>query len=366
MRARLVLLALVLAAGPGGECRWSFKSGDRRRPNNNNDPLQQLSLGARPESVAAAEGGGALAFTVAGMGEVRWLDLRTGRRWTLLRDLVCPRLLRDSGSGFLVSQWVEAGPILHRYDAATGASAVMTSFESDADTTEWWCLNGIQPGVSLGVRWDGVRILLWLRGRELACVPLLFCAEGILFEEGWPAPLAWDAAGDLFWVEKQIQDMGFRTENSLKQFKEMRTVFLIMKFTLGAIGTVALVVAGLGIINTMLMAVLERYREIGTYKALGASDGDIRLLFLAEAGLVGLLGGVGGLALGRGVALLIEIGFNAFARSNGIEDQVVAFSFPLPLLGGAMLFAVVVSLVSGVYPAARAARVDPIRALRAE
>ena len=172
--------------------------------------------------------------------------------------------------------------------------------------------------------------------------------------------------GDLFVVEKRIQEMGFQVDNALKQFEDLRKAFLIMKFALAAIGSVALVVAGLGIINTMLMAVLERYREIGTYKALGASDGDVRVLFLAEAGLVGLLGGAGGLLLGRAVCWLIDVAFTHFAKGSGIEDRVVAFAFPPWLLGGAVLFAVLVSLVSGVYPAARAARVDPIRALRSE
>jgi putative ABC transport system permease protein len=129
---------------------------------------------------------------------------------------------------------------------------------------------------------------------------------------------------------------------------------------------VALVVAALGIINTLLMAVLERYREIGAYKALGASDGDIRLLFLAEAGLVGLLGGLGGLVLGRVVSLGLEVVVNAVARDHGIEGPVMVFAFPWPLLGGAVLFAVVVSVLAGVYPAGRAARIDPIRALRGE
>jgi putative ABC transport system permease protein len=171
---------------------------------------------------------------------------------------------------------------------------------------------------------------------------------------------------DLFTVEERLRGMGFHTQTLLGQLKEIRSAFLLVDCTLGAVGGVALVVAALGIINTLLMAVLERYREIGAYKALGASDGDIRLLFLAEAGLVGLLGGAGGLLLGRVVSLVLEIVVNAVARNQGIEEAVMVFAFPWQLLGGAMLFAVVVSVLAGIYPASRAARIDPIRALRGE
>jgi putative ABC transport system permease protein len=171
--------------------------------------------------------------------------------------------------------------------------------------------------------------------------------------------------GDLFEVEERIRGMGFLPHNNLKSIDQMREFFILMDLVWGAVGAVALLVAGLGIINTMLMAVLERYREIGAYKALGASDGDIRLMFLAEAGLVGVLGGLFGLVLGRVVSWLCEIGFNAFARSKGIEEPM-ASHFPLWLLLSALAFAVLVSLISGVYPASRAARVDPIRALRSE
>jgi putative ABC transport system permease protein len=171
---------------------------------------------------------------------------------------------------------------------------------------------------------------------------------------------------DLFVVEKQIRDMGFQTQTLLAQIKQIRQAFLIMDLVLSAVGTVALVVAGLGIINTLLMAVLERYQEIGTYKALGASDGDVRVIFLAEAGLVGLAGGLGGLALGRVVAWIIEVVVNSIAHNRGIDEPVMAFAFPFYLLAGAVLFALAVSLVSGVYPAMRAARVDPIQALRGE
>jgi putative ABC transport system permease protein len=171
---------------------------------------------------------------------------------------------------------------------------------------------------------------------------------------------------DLFAVEERIQTMGLATQTFLGRLKDMRTAFVLMDLVLTAVGTVALVVAGLGIINTQLMAVLERYREIGTYKALGASDGDVRVLFLAEAALVGVLGSLGGLLLAWVVSWAIELIVNAAARRQGIEESIMAFEFPAHLLGGAVLFAVVVSLLSGVYPAWRAARIDPIRALRSE
>lgn len=172
--------------------------------------------------------------------------------------------------------------------------------------------------------------------------------------------------GQVVDAAEAIRELGLDTRTWLDELKEIRTAFLIMDAVLAAVGTVALVVAGLGIINTLLMAVLERKREIGVYKALGASDGDVRLLFLAEAGLVGFLGGIGGLLLGWVVSWMIEIGVNEWAESQGIDEILIVFSFPFWLLASAVLFAMAMSVVSGVYPASRAARVDPIQALRGE
>ncbi len=167
-------------------------------------------------------------------------------------------------------------------------------------------------------------------------------------------------------IEKAIETMGFEARSLVTQMDRLRTFFLVIHVLLAAVGTVALVVAGLGIVNTLLMAVLERTREIGTYKAIGASDGDIRLLFLAEAAVVGVLGGIGGIVLGRLVAAAIGSGVEVFARSRGIDRAIELFSFPLWLVAGALAFAVLASLLSGVYPASRAAKLDPIRALRGE
>jgi len=167
-------------------------------------------------------------------------------------------------------------------------------------------------------------------------------------------------------VEAAIRKMGFTTRTVLSQYEEMRMFFVFMEVLLASVGTVALVVAALGIVNTLLMSVMERYQEIGIYKALGASDGDLVVLFLTEAGIIGLAGGLGGLALGRGVSWLLEIGVNYYARAQGVTAHLALFGFPGWLLAVAVVFAIVVSVLAGVYPAWRAARIDPIRVLRRE
>ena len=171
---------------------------------------------------------------------------------------------------------------------------------------------------------------------------------------------------DLAPVEKAIEQMGFKTRTLLSQLEKMRAFFVFMDVLLAALGTVALVVAGLGIVNTLLMSVLERYQEIGISKAIGASDGDVAVLFLTEAGVIGLIGGLAGLVLGWVVAWALEIAINVYAQSQEVTAHLNVFAFPLWLLVSAVLFSVAVSVAAGLFPAIRAARIDPIRALRGE
>jgi putative ABC transport system permease protein len=164
-------------------------------------------------------------------------------------------------------------------------------------------------------------------------------------------------------VKKDVTAMGFGTFALLDQFREIQKAFLIMDMVLAAVGMIAIIVASLGIINTMVMSILERYSEIGIMKAVGAGDRDIRKIFFFESSAIGFLGGVFGLALGWAVSGIINQIVNYFLAKQGVPF-IQYFSFPAWLCLGAIGFSVVVSLAAGIYPAMRAARVDPVRALR--
>jgi putative ABC transport system permease protein len=158
-------------------------------------------------------------------------------------------------------------------------------------------------------------------------------------------------------------EMGLPVFSISDQLAEIRRGFLIVDSVLAAVGTVALFVAALGIVNTMVMSILERTREIGIMKAIGAGDGEIRAIFFAEAATIGAVGGVCGLVLGWLVTRLANVVVNARLLPAG-EEPVNLFYFPLWLILGAVAFSILVSLVAGLYPAGRAARVDPVKALR--
>jgi putative ABC transport system permease protein len=139
--------------------------------------------------------------------------------------------------------------------------------------------------------------------------------------------------------------------------------FIILDIMLSLIGSIALVVSSLGIVNTMVMSILERTREIGIMKAVGGSDADVRNIFLVEASSIGILGGLVGVAIGWTVGRIINFAANWYIKSQG-GDPGNLFSLPLWLVAGSIGFAIVVSLIAGSYPARRAARLDPIQALR--
>jgi putative ABC transport system permease protein len=166
-------------------------------------------------------------------------------------------------------------------------------------------------------------------------------------------------------VEDAIKKMGFTTFSLLDASQSLRSVFRVLDLFLLIFGSLALAVASIGIVNTLVMAILERRREIGIMKAIGASDGDVKKLFFAEAGAMGILGGVAGVALGWAIGRIINFGTNIYLRRESIAPDNF-WSVPWWLVALAIAFSFLVSLVSGLYPAGRAAKLDPVQALRYE
>ena len=166
-------------------------------------------------------------------------------------------------------------------------------------------------------------------------------------------------------VSRQVEQMGLSTFSISEQLKEMRTVFVVMSGFLGAIGGVALFVGCLGIVNVMLISVFERTRDIGVMKSVGAREKDVLNLFVLEAGLVGVVGGILGVVLGLGVAELTNRLMFALAI-KGQMPYTQLYRIPVWLAAGAIALAIAVSVLAGLYPARRAARLDPVAALRYE
>jgi putative ABC transport system permease protein len=166
-------------------------------------------------------------------------------------------------------------------------------------------------------------------------------------------------------IRDSISAAGFRTFSFAEQFDEIRRFFRYFNLGLGLVGLIALMTASLGIINTMVMSITERRREIGVWMSLGADVWDIRRLYLVESGLIGLLGALGGLTLGWLISRVGSLIARTLMATDGITPMEL-FHVPLWLALTALIFGVLVSLAAGYYPASRAARIDPVAALRDE
>ena len=165
-------------------------------------------------------------------------------------------------------------------------------------------------------------------------------------------------------VRQKITELGFGSFSIVDELDQIRTVFLIVDSVLGLLGGISLLVASFGIANTMIMSILERTREIGIMKAIGAEDREIRLIFFVEAAVIGVVGGVLGVLLAWGIdAVANRLAYRFLLKPQG-ASFIDFFDLPPYLTAGAILFALIVSIMAALYPASRAARIDPVRALR--
>lgn len=166
-------------------------------------------------------------------------------------------------------------------------------------------------------------------------------------------------------LESSIKKMGFAAFSLLDASKSLQTFFKVFDSLLLIFGSLALAVATLGIVNTLVMAILERRREIGVLKALGAADSDVQQIFFVEAGVMGLCGGILGVSLGWILGRAITFGTNMYLKRQNL-NPIELSSVPWWLVGAALVFAILVSLAAGMYPASRAAKLNPVDALRYE
>lgn len=173
-------------------------------------------------------------------------------------------------------------------------------------------------------------------------------------------------------IEYELADQGYFAYSARSILQSINVLFLIIQAVLGGIGAIALLVAAIGIANTMIMSILERTREIGLMKAVGATNRDVMSVFVTEAGVIGLLGGIAGVLFGFGASKVIDIVAMSYinaqtaAAGGAAPDNINITNIPLWLPVFAIVFSIVIGLAAGIYPALRAVQLNPVTALKYE
>ncbi|MCP4428501.1 MAG: ABC transporter permease, partial [Chloroflexi bacterium] len=167
-------------------------------------------------------------------------------------------------------------------------------------------------------------------------------------------------------VAETIENYDLQAQTLEAILETANDVLSLLQALLGSVGGLALLVAALGVANTMMMAIYERTREIGVLKALGASRREIRFLFTIEAAFIGLIGGFFGLILGALLGRLVDWIAHRYLIAEGVTGVGQLSVVPLWLALGSLTFAALIGILAGLYPASRAAKLDPVTALRHE
>jgi putative ABC transport system permease protein len=171
-------------------------------------------------------------------------------------------------------------------------------------------------------------------------------------------------------ISDQITKMGFQAFTPQSFVQGINNFYVILQFIFGGVGAIALLVAAIGIANTMAMSILERTREIGLMKAVGATNRDVLSIFLGEAAGIGFIGGLGGVIIGwlagQGINVIALVYLANQAGQQGGPPPSVAVYTPLWLPLFALIFSTIIGMVSGLYPALRAATMIPVLALKYE
>lgn len=175
-----------------------------------------------------------------------------------------------------------------------------------------------------------------------------------------------DESDNVETVLETIQSMGYRAEANKEWLEEIEKEFMIIEAVLGGIGAVALLVAAIGIANTMTMSTYERTKEIGIMKVLGCGLGNIRSMFLTEAAFIGLLGGIAGIVLSYCLSILVNKFLAPLLMSEEYGAGTNISVIPLWLVLISIVFSTLIGMIAGFFPAQRATKLSPLAAIRNE
>jgi putative ABC transport system permease protein len=189
--------------------------------------------------------------------------------------------------------------------------------------------------------------------------------------DGYPTVIVKAAdSRDVLDIADAVTALGYQADTPMSFIQGINSFFVILQAVFGGVGAIALLVAAIGIANTMTMSILERTREIGLMKAVGATNGSVLAVFLGEAAGIGFVGGLGGVLLGWAAGQTMNVLALAYlagqAAETGSLPPSVAVYTPGWLLPSSLIFATVIGLASGLYPALRAATLVPVNALKYE
>lgn len=175
-----------------------------------------------------------------------------------------------------------------------------------------------------------------------------------------------DTQEDVYFIRHQIESQGLTTQSPIDTIDEINRLFSIFAFILAGFGAIGMVIAVLGMFNTLTISLLERTQEIGLMIAIGTRRKDVKRLFMAEALALSLVGGIGGIIGAVILGTIINIVLNTIASSRGIEGSISLFSSPILFILAIILFVMLIGYLVVFFPARRAARINPIDALRHE
>lgn len=166
-------------------------------------------------------------------------------------------------------------------------------------------------------------------------------------------------------IKVLIEHMGFKVSSIKDTIDQVNQFFGVFRMVLTGFGVIAVVVSCIGMFNTLTISLIEKTREIGIMKSLGTTKKDIKRIFISEALLIGMVGGVTGIAVSMILGEIFNASIYALANSTG-NTPVKIFIFPPELLIVALVLSVLISFLTGAYPSRRASRISALNALRYE